>query len=57
MAIPTFREVEEQVGAILVGQGGLATILVDLDPLARIERSFGGSRLQGPSAADRSADG
>jgi EAL domain-containing protein (putative c-di-GMP-specific phosphodiesterase class I) len=47
MAIPTFREVEEQVGAILVGQGGLATILVDLEPLARIERSFGGTAYKG----------
>jgi EAL domain-containing protein (putative c-di-GMP-specific phosphodiesterase class I) len=47
MAIPTFREVEEQVGAILSGQGGLATILVDLEPLARIERSFGGSAYKG----------
>jgi EAL domain-containing protein (putative c-di-GMP-specific phosphodiesterase class I) len=41
--IPTFRQVEEQVGQTLREQGGLGAILVDLAPLARIERSFGGA--------------
>ncbi len=47
MSIPTFRDVEEQVGSILTSQGGLAAILVDLEPLARIERSFGGAAYRG----------
>ena len=47
MKIPTFREVDEQVGSILTEQGGLAAILVDLEPLARIERSFGGAAYLG----------
>jgi EAL domain-containing protein (putative c-di-GMP-specific phosphodiesterase class I) len=47
MTIPTFRDVDEQVGSILTGQGGLAAILVDLEPLARIERSFGGAAYLG----------
>jgi EAL domain-containing protein (putative c-di-GMP-specific phosphodiesterase class I) len=46
MKIPTFREAEEQVGAILKQQGALGAILVDLEPLARIERSFGGTTYQ-----------
>lgn len=41
--IPTFREVQERVVEILRGQGALGAILVDLSPLARIERSFGGA--------------
>ncbi len=45
--IPTFREVEDQVGAILRDQGALAAVLVDLEPLARIERSFGGATYKG----------
>jgi EAL domain-containing protein (putative c-di-GMP-specific phosphodiesterase class I) len=44
--IPTFREVEDQVGEILRQQGALAAVLVDLEPLARIERSFGGTTYQ-----------
>jgi EAL domain-containing protein (putative c-di-GMP-specific phosphodiesterase class I) len=47
MNIPTFRDVNEQVGSILTEQGGLAAILVDLEPLARIERSFGGAAYLG----------
>lgn len=47
MSIPTFRDAEEQVGAILKGQGALGAILVDLEPLARIERSFGGATYKG----------
>jgi EAL domain-containing protein (putative c-di-GMP-specific phosphodiesterase class I) len=44
--IPTFREVEEDVGRTLKAQGGLGTILVDLAPLAKIERNFGGATYQ-----------
>ena len=44
--IPTFRDVHEQVGRILREQGCLAVILVDLGPLAHIERSFGGQAFQ-----------
>jgi EAL domain-containing protein (putative c-di-GMP-specific phosphodiesterase class I) len=43
MTIPTFREVEDRVGQILRSRGGLGAILVDLTPLARIERRFGGA--------------
>ncbi len=46
MSIPTFREVEDKVGEILKEQGALGAILVDLEPLARIERSFGGATYQ-----------
>ena len=47
MNIPTFREVEDRVGAILKDEGALAAIVVDLEPIARIERSFGGAAYQG----------
>jgi EAL domain-containing protein (putative c-di-GMP-specific phosphodiesterase class I) len=43
MTIPTFREVEDRVGLTLREEGGLGAILVDLAPLARIERNFGGA--------------
>src|SRR5262244_4175518 len=46
MVIPTFRDVHEQVGRILREQGCLAVVLVDLGPLAHIERSFGGAAFQ-----------
>jgi EAL domain-containing protein (putative c-di-GMP-specific phosphodiesterase class I) len=46
MKIPTFREVHEEVATILREQGGLAAVLVDLHPLAHIERSFGGAAFQ-----------
>ena len=46
MKIPTFREVHEEVAAILREQRGLAAVLVDLGPLAHIERSFGGAAFQ-----------
>jgi len=45
--IPTFREVEDEAGEVLRAQGALAAILVDLEPLARVERSFGGSAYKG----------
>ncbi len=41
--IPTFREVEDKVGEVLLKHGGLGGILVDLAPLASIERKFGGA--------------
>jgi EAL domain-containing protein (putative c-di-GMP-specific phosphodiesterase class I) len=46
MTIPTFRDVHDQVGTILRGHGCLAAVLVDLGPLAHIERSFGGATFQ-----------
>jgi EAL domain-containing protein (putative c-di-GMP-specific phosphodiesterase class I) len=45
--IPTFREVDDRVGRTLKEQGGLGAILIDLSPLARIERNFGGITYQG----------
>jgi EAL domain-containing protein (putative c-di-GMP-specific phosphodiesterase class I) len=47
MPIPTFREVEEEIASHLRQQGFLAAIVVDLGPLARIERSFGGATFRG----------
>jgi len=47
MKIPTFRDVEDRVGTLLVDQGGLGVILTDLEPLARIERGFGGAAYEG----------
>jgi EAL domain-containing protein (putative c-di-GMP-specific phosphodiesterase class I) len=44
--IPTFREVEDRVGSALRDEGGLGVILIDLAPLARIERNFGGGTYQ-----------
>jgi EAL domain-containing protein (putative c-di-GMP-specific phosphodiesterase class I) len=41
MPIPILRGVVDQVGEILRSQGALGVILVDLAPLARIERGFG----------------
>jgi EAL domain-containing protein (putative c-di-GMP-specific phosphodiesterase class I) len=46
MTIPTYREVEDSVGAILREQNGIGAILVDLASLARIERSFGAKAYQ-----------
>jgi EAL domain-containing protein (putative c-di-GMP-specific phosphodiesterase class I) len=46
MSIPTFRELEEDIGSQLKEQGFLAAIVVDLGPLARIERSFGGATFR-----------
>ena len=41
MSIPTFREVQDVITTQLREQGFLAAILVDLGPLAHIERAFG----------------
>lgn len=46
MPIPTFREVQRTIAAQLRDQGVLAAILVDLGPLAQIERSFGGATFR-----------
>ena len=46
MTIPTFREVEDHAGQLLRTRGGLGAILIDLTPLARIERRFGGAIYQ-----------
>jgi EAL domain-containing protein (putative c-di-GMP-specific phosphodiesterase class I) len=46
VAIPTFREVQDDITAQLREQGFLAAILVDLGPLAHIERSFGGAAFR-----------
>ena len=46
MLIPTFREVQDDITAMLRQQGYLAAILVDLAPLAHIEKSFGGAAFR-----------
>jgi EAL domain-containing protein (putative c-di-GMP-specific phosphodiesterase class I) len=46
MSIPTFRDVHGRIANQLRTQGYLAAVLVDLGPLARIERSFGGATFQ-----------
>jgi len=46
VAIPTFRDVSGEVGRVLLEQGALGAVLVDLAPLAPIERSFGGTAFR-----------
>jgi EAL domain-containing protein (putative c-di-GMP-specific phosphodiesterase class I) len=46
MSIPTFRDVQESINAQLREQGYLAVILVDLAPLAHIERAFGATAFR-----------
>jgi len=46
MLIPTFREVQDEITSMLRQQGYLAAILVDLAPLAHIEKSFGGAAFR-----------
>ncbi|PYQ17420.1 MAG: hypothetical protein DMF80_00705 [Acidobacteria bacterium] len=46
MKLPTYREVESGVGAILREQSGIGAVLIDLGSLARIERSFGEKAYQ-----------
>jgi EAL domain-containing protein (putative c-di-GMP-specific phosphodiesterase class I) len=46
MPIPTFREVQDDITSQLREQGFLAAILVDLSPLAHIERTFGGTAFK-----------
>ena len=45
-AIPTFRDVQDQVSEVLRGQSALAAIVVDLSRLGRIERMFGAVTYQ-----------
>src|SRR3989442_13410611 len=51
MTIPTFRDLHDQVGKRLRDQGCLTAVLVDLGPLAHIERSYGGAAFQSLRAA------
>jgi EAL domain-containing protein (putative c-di-GMP-specific phosphodiesterase class I) len=51
MTIPTFRDLHDQVGKLLRDQGCLTAVLVDLGPLAHIERSYGGAAFQSLRAA------
>jgi len=44
--IPTYRDVYADVARMLGEQGGLGAIVIDLHPLARVERHFGGSVYQ-----------
>jgi EAL domain-containing protein (putative c-di-GMP-specific phosphodiesterase class I) len=44
--IPTFRDLHEEVGRILRQQGCLTAVMVDLRPLAHIERNYGGAAFQ-----------
>jgi hypothetical protein len=44
--IPTFREVQDDITGMLRQQGYLAAVLVDLSPLAHIEKSFGGAAFR-----------
>jgi EAL domain-containing protein (putative c-di-GMP-specific phosphodiesterase class I) len=44
--IPTFREVLPQLGQMIREHGGLGALLVDLEPLGRIERNFGAGATQ-----------
>jgi EAL domain-containing protein (putative c-di-GMP-specific phosphodiesterase class I) len=46
MGIPTFRDLHEPLAQLLRDQGGLAMLLVDLAPLAQVERGFGGAAYQ-----------
>src|SRR5262245_18596263 len=43
MALATFRDLFDQIGKLLREHGCLGAVLVDLAPLAHIERSFGGA--------------
>ncbi len=46
MSFPTFRDISHQIGAMLREHGGLGAVLVDLGPLASVERSLGGEAYQ-----------
>ena len=43
MALVTFRDAHDEIGRVLREHGCLGAVLVDLAPLAQIERSFGGA--------------
>ena len=51
MTIPTFRDIHDQVTQILRAHGCLTAVLVDLGPLAQIERGYGGAAFQSLRAA------
>jgi EAL domain-containing protein (putative c-di-GMP-specific phosphodiesterase class I) len=44
--IPTYRDVYADIARMLSEQGGLGALVIDLHPLARVERRFGGSAYQ-----------
>ena len=44
--IPTYRDVYTDLVRMLGEQGGLGAIVIDLHPLARVERHFGGTVYQ-----------
>ena len=46
--IPTYRDVYGDVARMLGEQGGLGALVIDLHPLAQVERRFGGSTYQVP---------
>ena len=46
MPIVTFREVHDEIARMLREEGCLGAVLVDLGPIAHIERSFGGATYQ-----------
>jgi EAL domain-containing protein (putative c-di-GMP-specific phosphodiesterase class I) len=46
MKIPTFRDQHAEIAGTLRDQGGLGAVVVDLAPIAHIERSFGGAAFQ-----------
>ena len=41
MTLPTFRDVEDQIGKLLREQGGIGALVLDFVPLSRVERGFG----------------
>lgn len=43
MKLPTFRDVEGQIGKLLREQGGIGAVVVDMVSLGRVERGFGES--------------
>jgi EAL domain-containing protein (putative c-di-GMP-specific phosphodiesterase class I) len=44
--IPTYRDVYADIARMLGEQGGLGALVIDLHPLARVERQFGGTTYQ-----------
>jgi EAL domain-containing protein (putative c-di-GMP-specific phosphodiesterase class I) len=43
MKLPTFRDVEGQIGKLVREQGGIGAVVVDMVSLGRVERGFGES--------------
>jgi EAL domain-containing protein (putative c-di-GMP-specific phosphodiesterase class I) len=46
MTFPTFRDIRDPIGTMLREHGGLGAVLIDLGPLAAVERSLGGEAYQ-----------